>query len=92
MIINLPRKENVMKDKLLDTSLSILYDVYEANYLTKKDKKNKQIQILSKIGLLDFYIERLYLKKYISEKMCSKKSKQSLTKRNHLLKQQICFV
>ena len=77
MIINLPRKELYMKDKLLDTSLEILYSIYEANYINDKTlKKQKQIKILSQIHLLDFYIERLYEKKYISEKICLKKSNE----------------
>lgn len=79
MIVNMPKKELYMKDKLLDTSLEVLYLVYEANYITDKTiKKEKQIKLLSKIHLLDFYIERLYEKKYISEKVCLKKSNELL--------------
>jgi len=71
MIINMPKKENYMKDKILETSLELLYDVYRTNHTINKDQKTiKQIDILSKINILDFYIERLYIKKYISENKC----------------------
>lgn len=79
MIINMPKKENYMKDKLLETSLELLYDVYQTNHTINKEQKNiKQIDILSKINILDFYIERLYIKKYISEKQALKKSNELL--------------
>ena len=78
MIINMPKKENYMKDKILETSLQVLYDIYEANYKKGQDRKEKQVQILSKIHLLDFYLERLYEKRYISEKICLRKSNELL--------------
>lgn len=77
IIINYPRKENVIKDRLLNDSLDILYSIYEANY--SKNRKNIQIKILSKISMLDFYLERSLKNKYISEKECLKKSNQLLT-------------
>ena len=77
IIINYPRKENVIKDRLLNDSLDILYLIYEANY--SKNRRNIQIKILSKISMLDFYLERSLKNKYISEKECLKKSNQLLT-------------
>lgn len=77
IIINYPRKENVIKDRLFNDSLDILYLIYEANY--SKDRRHIQIKILSKISMLDFYLERSLKKHYISEKECLKKANQLLT-------------
>ena len=77
IIINYPRKENVIKDRLFNDSLDILYLIYKANY--SQDRRNIQIKILSKISMLDFYLERSLKKEYISEKECLKKSNQLLT-------------
>lgn len=77
IIVNYPRKENVIKDRLFNDSLAILYLIYKANY--SKDRRNIQIKILSKISMLDFYLERSLKNKYISEKQCLKKSNQLLT-------------
>ena len=77
IIVNYPRKENVIKDRLFNDSLDILYLIYKANY--SKDRRNIQIEILSKISMLDFYLERSLKNKYISEKQCLKKSNQLLT-------------
>ena len=49
IIINYPRKENVIKDRLYNDSLDILYLIYLAN--NSKDRKNIQIKILSKISM-----------------------------------------
>lgn len=48
IVINYPRKENVIKDRLYNDSLDILYLIYLAN--NSKDRKNIQIKILSKIS------------------------------------------
>ena len=77
IVVNYPRKENVIKDRLFNDSLDILYLIYKANY--SKDRLNIQIEILSKISMLDFYLERSLKNKYISEKQCLKKSNQLLT-------------
>lgn len=66
IVINYPRKENVIKDRLYNDSLDILYLIYLAN--NSKDRKNIQIKILSKISMLDFYFERSLKNKYLSEK------------------------
>lgn len=75
IIVNYPRKENVIKDRLFNDSLDILYLIYKANY--SKDRRNIQIEILSKISMLDFYLERSLKNKYISEKQCLKKIKST---------------
>lgn len=77
IVINYPRKENVIKDRLFNDSLDILYLIYLANY--SEERKNIQIKILSKISMLDFYLERSLKNKYISEKVCQKKCNELLT-------------
>ena len=70
--INFPRKEFVIKDRIMNDCLDILELVYNANY-TKDDTSDKKIQILSKLSMLDFYFERSYKLKILSEKVCIKK-------------------
>lgn len=72
IVINYPRKEFVIKDRIMNDSLDILELVYNANY-TKGDTSDKKIQILTKLSMLDFYFERSYKLKIISEKVCIKK-------------------
>ena len=80
IIINYPRKELVIKNRLLNDSLDILESIYLANYHKNIDKKQEiQMIILSKISMLDFYLERSYENKYISEKVC-------INRFNHLIK------
>ena len=76
IVINYPRKEKVIKDKLYNDSLDILYLIYLAN--NSKDRKNIQIKILSKISMLDFYFERSLKNKYLSEKQCLKMTNKLL--------------
>ena len=70
----------VIKNRILNDSLDILEHIYLANY-HKDSLKKRDIQmiILSKISMLDFYLERSYENKYISEKVC-------INKCNHLVK------
>ena len=77
IVINYPRKENVIKDRLYNDSLDILYLIYLAN--NSKERKNIQVKILSKISMLDFYFERSLKNKYISEKVCLNKCNELLT-------------
>ena len=80
IVINYPRKELVIKNRLLNDSLDILESIYLANYHKNIDKKQEiQMIILSKISMVDFYLERSYENKYISEKVC-------INRCNHLTK------
>lgn len=47
--------------------------IYVANSNNSKEIK---ISILSKISMIDFYLEYLYEKKIISKKICMKKSSE----------------
>ena len=69
LVINYPRKDYVLKDRLLNTSYDLLELVYKANM--NKDRFNIQMDILVKISLLDYYLETSYNKKIISEKKLS---------------------
>ena len=77
IIVNYPRKELIIKNRLLNDSLDILELIYLANYQRDiKEKNNLQMKLLSKISMLDFYLERSYLNKYISEKVFQNKCNQ----------------
>lgn len=72
LVINFPRKQFTIKDRMINDSLDILELVYIAN-LNIENKKDIKIEILSKLSMLDFYLERSYKNKIISEKVCKKK-------------------
>lgn len=77
IVVNYPKKEAVIKNRLLSDSLDILELIYLANYHKDIEKKEDiQKEILAKISMLDFYLERSYSNKYISEKVCINKSNQ----------------
>ena len=66
-----------MQDIIYKDSIKILELIYEANNYDKEEKKKEiQKQIIAKISILDFYLERAYKKKYINEKQCLKKSNE----------------
>ena len=77
IVINIPNKDKVIKEKLYNTSYDILYLVYRCNY--KSENKNEYYKdILSKISMLDFYLERCLKNKYINNKVCEKLSNNLL--------------
>lgn len=79
IVINYPRCEYFIKDRLFKDSYDILELMYKANYkIDDVKKKDIQLNILSKISMLDFYFEKSYKNKYISEKQCSNKCNQLL--------------
>lgn len=73
-IINFPRKEFTIKDRIINDSMNILELIYIAN-LDNEKKELKKI-ILAKLSMLDFYIERSYKNKIINEKVCKKKCRE----------------
>ena len=73
LVINFPRKEFVIKDRILNDSLDILEMIYIANV---NNDNNLKCNILAKLSMLDFYIERSYKNGLISEKVCKKKSSE----------------
>lgn len=77
IVINIPNKDRILKDRLYNTSYDILYLVYRCNY-NSNDKKEYYKDILSNISMLDFYLERSLKNKYINNKVCEKLSKDLL--------------
>ena len=66
LVINYPKKDYVMKDRLLNTCYDLLELIYRANY--SNDKDCYKFDILSKISIIDFCLEESYHKKIISER------------------------
>ena len=66
LIINYPKKDYVLKDRLLNTCYDLLKLIYIANY--SNDKENYKFDILTNISIIDFCLEESYSKKIISEK------------------------
>lgn len=77
ILVNFPKKEFLTKDMIYKDALKILELVYIANEIDDLNEKKKiQIEILGKINMLDFYLERAYKRKYINEKQCMFKSNE----------------
>ena len=69
LVINYPKKDYIIKDRLLNTCYDLLELIYIANY--SNDKNNYKFNILSKISIIDFSLEESYNKQIISEKKLS---------------------
>lgn len=79
ILINYPKKDFIAKNMVYETGIDIMYFILKANY--SKDileRKECQKEILVLIHMLDFYLERGYKNKYISEGQL-KKSSNKLT-------------
>lgn len=72
MVVNFPRKEFVIKDRIINDSMDILEMIYIAN--SSDINKELKVRILSKLSMLDFYLERSYKNNIISEKILKKYS------------------
>lgn len=77
IIINIPNRDRIIKDRLYNTSYNILYLVYRCNY-NSDNKKEYYKDILSNISMLDFYLERCLKNKYINSKIYEKLSNNLL--------------
>ena len=64
---NIPRKDMYFKDRIKNVSLDVLKDILLCSYDTSSVSLYRT-SIKANIALLDFMLERLLLKKYISEK------------------------
>lgn len=67
-IVNIPKKELYLKNRIYNYSFDLLEEVYQMN--NKKEFINNKLK--SKISMLDYLFEYLYIKKYISEKQLEK--------------------
>lgn len=80
LLTTFPKKDVFTRNMVYNDALELLELVAKANYENRLDyKKTFQIEALAKINRMDFYIERAYKLKYISEKQC-------IAKLNELLK------
>ena len=62
--IYFPKRENIFKNKIIETSFSFLENLYIYNY------KKEKIEILFKdVAMLNYYIEYAYKKRIISHKI-----------------------
>ena len=69
MLENIPRYDFYNRDRFKNDITEILYLVYLANSTEDKElKKQYQIDIIARLSMIDFYLERAYVLKYISEK------------------------
>ncbi len=78
IIINYPKRDYELRNRLMYDAYQVLEYVYEANYHELKDRKSFQIKAIMKLNLLDFYIEYSFKKKIISEKQSYKISSKLL--------------
>ena len=67
ILINYPKKDIIIKKRIINTLFELLELVYLANNKTD-DKENIKYECLSKISMIDFYFEYSYKKNYISLK------------------------
>lgn len=75
VLTNFPKKDILSKNYIYEVSLDILYLVLKANYSRDySERKEYQKEILVLINILDFYIERGYKCKYISDNQLKKNS------------------
>ena len=69
LLSNIPKHDYYSKSKIKDDFTNILYLIYLANYIEDTNSRLKyQYDILARLSMIDFYLERAYLLKYISQK------------------------
>jgi hypothetical protein len=73
-LVNFPKNEKVLIDSIRKESFECLELIFFANNVFERE--NIQKQIMSKISMLDFFLEYSYKMKYISEKQAMKKSNE----------------
>lgn len=79
LLVTFPKKDILTRDTMYNDALALLELVIKANYETTKiNRHTYQIEALAKVNKLDFYIERAYKLKYISEKQCNAKATELL--------------
>lgn len=79
IIMTFPKKDIISRNMIYNDLLEVLELIIMANYEANKDvKHNYQIKAIAKINKIDFYLERAYKLKYISEKQVINKSTELL--------------
>ena len=75
LLVTFPKKDMFSKNMVYNDALDLLELVTKANYESRIDyKRCFQIEAMSKINKIDFYLERAYKLKYISEKQLLSKA------------------
>ena len=70
---NIPKKDIYYKNKLKEISINILYYINKTNNEEDYNKIDTyKVEIKSLIELIDYILERLYIKKYISKNSINK--------------------
>lgn len=66
---NIPRHDFYNRDYFKENTIELLRLVYLANLTEdKKEKRQYQIDLCVRISMIDFFLERAYYLKYISQK------------------------
>ncbi|MBR1413507.1 MAG: four helix bundle protein [Bacilli bacterium] len=73
LVVNIPNKERHIKEQLFERSNELLEFLYLANMYKGKEMETYQKIVLTQVSMLDFYLEYLHNKKYISNKQCENK-------------------
>ena len=69
LISNIPRYDFYNRDRFRNDITEILYLIYYANIISDNVlKKQYQLDICARLSMIDFYLERAYMLKYISQK------------------------
>ena len=69
LLSNIPKRDYYNKNKIKEDITNILYLIYLANNIEDtKSRLKYQHDILARLSMIDFYLERAYLLKYISQK------------------------
>lgn len=77
LIQNIPRSDFYNRDRFRNDITEILHLVYLANNIDNKNlKRYYQSDICARLSMIDFYLERAYMFKYISEKQLYNSSKK----------------
>lgn len=77
IVINFPKKELLIKDKIISDSLDIIEEVYYINTLRRNNvNKSDKARLISKLNMLDFYIYYIYKNNIINEKTFNNLSKE----------------
>lgn len=72
-VINFPKKEFLIKEKILNDGLDILESVVYINYIkSENDIISYKFKLLTKISMLNFYLEYLVHKNIINKKIFNK--------------------
>lgn len=77
-LINYPRREFELRNRLVNDSYELLELVYLANYSKLDERKSIQIKCMMKINIIDFYLEISFKKRIISERQLKKLSNDLL--------------